>query len=771
MLHRISLLFLVALEFIVSCSAQSLFEHPDEDSSFHSESLPSIYIECGDALDWMFEEDNWYSNIEHPATFTFVTAEGTEVVEEIGFRLRGNTSRAAAKKSFKIAFNTFDPDANWHGLKKLNLNGEHNDPSILRARLVWESFRDAGVPVSRSTHCKLYINGNYHGIYLSSEHINGRWLDRRFPWGHGNLWKCTYPADLTFISDDPEDYKFTPGWSDQRVYELKTNEAQDDYSALAAFIDVLNNSTDEDFPCALEALFDVEGYLKIMAGEILVGHWDNYVGNKNNFYLYQRTFDNRLMYLPYDVDNTFGIQWFGEWTTQNPYAWTDSDNRPLYSRIIENEGYRERFSWYLNWWMENWLIPDWALMRGEWLQSLFSDGIEQDTFYGLDYGFTSAAFESALTESWGAHVAHGIVPFIEARNDWAELQLESYSGTPDPTVSAWAKGPILNDTLLVQAWAHEAQNSEAWDLTAFVEFSDGSSTSAPMTAVPNQDHGSRWEISMPMNGATFAHWQVLTTSPSGTAMQSPCLPRKIWNSMAENAIVINEVMAKNSAVNADLEGDYQDWVELYNAGNEAINLESFFLSDRWSDPSRWAIPSVTMDPGDHLLIWCDDESSEGALHASFTLAASGDELFLFQKEDNEWRLRDSIDWLNAPENDSYGRSQDGSEQWIWFEHLSVNPPTPNAPNGLPIGIADNTNPAPEEIWDSHAVSHANLREPAFALPFYSSWTILSTEGKVICDGQGRNVLCSQMSSGLYLLEYYDKENNLHGSMRFIISNQ
>lgn len=241
--------------------------------------------------------------------------------------------------------------------------------------------------------------------------------------------------------------------------------------------------------------------------------------------------------------------------------------------------------------------------------------------------------------------------------------------------------------------------------------------------------------------------------------------------MAENAIVINEVMAKNSAVNADPEGDYQDWVELYNPGNEAINLESFFLSDRWSDPSRWAIPSVTMDPGDHLLIWCDDESSEGALHASFTLAASGDELFLFQKEDNEWRLHDSIDWLNAPENDSYGRSQDGSEQWIWFEHLSVNPPTPNAPNGLPIGIADNTNPAPEAIWDSHAVSHANLREPAFALPFYSSWTILSTEGKVICDGQGRNVLCSQMSSGLYLFEYYDKENNLHGSMRFIISNQ
>ena len=206
MSHRNAHLFLLLFGLIAPCSAQNLFEHPDEGAPFLSETLPSIHIECGDALAWMFEEENWYSNVEHPATFTFVSTEGTEVVEEVGFRLRGNTSRAAAKKSFKIAFNSFDPEASWQGLKKLNLNGEHNDPSTMRARLVWESFRDAGIPVSRSTHCKLFINGDYYGIYLSSEHLNGRWLDRRFPWGHGNLWKCTYPADLTFISDDPEDY-------------------------------------------------------------------------------------------------------------------------------------------------------------------------------------------------------------------------------------------------------------------------------------------------------------------------------------------------------------------------------------------------------------------------------------------------------------------------------------------------------------------------------------------------------------------------------------
>ena len=43
------------------------------------------------------------------------------------------------QKSFKVSFNTFTQGASWNGLEKLNLNGNHNDPSMLRARMVWNS--------------------------------------------------------------------------------------------------------------------------------------------------------------------------------------------------------------------------------------------------------------------------------------------------------------------------------------------------------------------------------------------------------------------------------------------------------------------------------------------------------------------------------------------------------------------------------------------------------------------------------------------------------
>ena len=71
----------------------------------------------------------------------------------------------------------------------------------------------------------LYINEEYRGLYINVEHVDEEFLKKRFKHDHGNLWKCTYPADLADLGDNPESYKFTPSWNgEQRVYELKTNE-------------------------------------------------------------------------------------------------------------------------------------------------------------------------------------------------------------------------------------------------------------------------------------------------------------------------------------------------------------------------------------------------------------------------------------------------------------------------------------------------------------------------------------------------------------------
>ncbi|MCP4971714.1 MAG: hypothetical protein GY932_14100, partial [Arcobacter sp.] len=230
-----------------------------------------------------------------------------ETIDSVGIRLRGNTSRTAQKKSLKLSFNTFIAGKKFYSLEKLNLNGEHNDPSIVRSKLSWDFFNDIGVVSTRAAHAAVYINDKYYGLYISIEHIDENFLKKNFNDDSGNLWKCLYPADLNYISSDPNSYKLTSNGRQQ--YELKTNIEKDDYADLAKLIDVLNNSTNETFKNSILKILDVSQVLNYFAVNILTGSWDDYWSLSNNYYLYHEPVSKKIKIIPYDYDNTFGIDW------------------------------------------------------------------------------------------------------------------------------------------------------------------------------------------------------------------------------------------------------------------------------------------------------------------------------------------------------------------------------------------------------------------------------------------------------------------------------
>lgn len=68
-------------------------------------------------------------------------------------------------------------------------------------------------------------------------------------------------------------------------------------------------------------------------------------------------------------------------------------------------------------------------------------------------------------------------------------------------------------------------------------------------------------------------------------------------------VVINEVMASNADIISDEDGSFEDWIELYNAGEEAINLYGYGLSDDLDDVFKWVFPDYTLQPGEYLLVW------------------------------------------------------------------------------------------------------------------------------------------------------------------------
>jgi spore coat protein H len=91
-------------------------------------------------LSWILQHVD--SDSLHPATVHFKNAWIDEIIDSVGIRIRGNTSRTSQKKSIKLSFNTFVPGRQFYGVDKINLNGEHNDPSIIRSKLCWDFFQD-----------------------------------------------------------------------------------------------------------------------------------------------------------------------------------------------------------------------------------------------------------------------------------------------------------------------------------------------------------------------------------------------------------------------------------------------------------------------------------------------------------------------------------------------------------------------------------------------------------------------------------------------------
>jgi len=94
-------------------------------------------------------------------------------------------------------------------------------------------------------------------------------------------------------------------------------------------------------------------------------------------------------------------------------------------------------------------------------------------------------------------------------------------------------------------------------------------------------------------------------------------------------IRLNELMAANSATLSDEFGDYDDWIELANAGAEAAATAGLYLTDDFGTRNRWPLPDTTLPAGGLLLLWVDGEPAQGKWHATFRLSADGEEVGLF----------------------------------------------------------------------------------------------------------------------------------------------
>lgn len=223
-----------------------------------------------------------------------ITIDGN-VIDSVGIRQRGKYSHTGfpgKKKPLKIDFNEFVKGNKYQGYKKLNLANFAADPSLMRDLLSYKIHELSGNLSLETAYAKVYLNDEFWGLYLMVEQVDKTYLKKHFSSHKGNLYKSLKLTDLNWVNNQWSSYKET--------IELKTNEKTPNHDAFIHFLDVINHQ-----PSKVEEVFDIEGFIGMLAVDAMINNWDSYYDNGRNFYIYHNPDDNKFHWIPWDYNLAF----------------------------------------------------------------------------------------------------------------------------------------------------------------------------------------------------------------------------------------------------------------------------------------------------------------------------------------------------------------------------------------------------------------------------------------------------------------------------------
>jgi CotH protein len=210
--------------------------------------------------------------------------------ENVDIRKKGYIgSLSVIRPSLKLDFERRQGQELVAGNRRMTLNNDLQDPSHVRQCLAYDLFRQIGVPASRCNYAHVVVNGEDLGIYSHVEPVNKPMLRRYFDDVDGNL----YEGQLSDFNPQTQQY-----------LDVETNEAENDLSDVQAVVDALA-LPDDQVVAALGELINLDEFFDFWALETLLGHWDGYSGNSNNYFAYHDPASNKLVFIPWGTDQTF----------------------------------------------------------------------------------------------------------------------------------------------------------------------------------------------------------------------------------------------------------------------------------------------------------------------------------------------------------------------------------------------------------------------------------------------------------------------------------
>ena len=223
-------------------------------------------------------------------------------LDSVGIRYKGISSYRWAKndkKPLKLDFNEFIADQSYQGFKKLNLHNGAADPSMMREYLGYKFLRSQGLPASRTAFAKVFVNGDYWGLYLMVEQVDKTFLKQHYGTKKGMLVKNKGRYRLNSILKNKKDLE----WN----FDVKTKGAEDEYQQFLKLTRLINLEDDETFEQEIGKIFDVDNFLKIVAVRLAIKDQDSFHTNGNNYYLYYNPDTEKIHMIPWDLNLTMDL--------------------------------------------------------------------------------------------------------------------------------------------------------------------------------------------------------------------------------------------------------------------------------------------------------------------------------------------------------------------------------------------------------------------------------------------------------------------------------
>ena len=249
--------------------------------------------------DWRRLQDTFQDNTYYPCNFQW----RGRIVENVGLRSKGFGTRNPIKPGLRVDFNRFEENQEFLGLKSFFPDNLAQDASMIKERLTMLLFRRMGLPASREAHTRLYINGQYAGVYVIGESIDKRYLQRHFGEDDGYLYKYEWDGPYHFEYRGPDASRYSP-----LPFEPHTHENDPNPAPLVAMIRSINEAPEAGFPQALGDYLDLKQFVTHVALENFVAESDGILGDlygMANFYLYRFERRNLFQFLVWDKDATF----------------------------------------------------------------------------------------------------------------------------------------------------------------------------------------------------------------------------------------------------------------------------------------------------------------------------------------------------------------------------------------------------------------------------------------------------------------------------------